>query len=612
MFQHQENQSTTQHSLKLACFIHSTNLELWKDSFLLQILEQLKSSSLLSQLDYLCILNTGLPLDVHKIEQTYAPAKVIHYSNSTHEFENITIRQLYTFSALHPQYKILYMHTKGVSYPHDHVFLPGIHSWNSFMRYSLIDHYAKCTRLLQIYDTVGCNFRPLESGNGPHYSGNYWWANARYINTLPIHYLKNKYDPEFWLLQNKPLYFNIYTMEHMYEQTYPIEKYTDDIGHGFDDVVLFSKVGFYKTGLCNQLYCIVNTLTLASVQAGNKVVILDDFIEDIDSNISKPSSLVLDINTCNEHLKPYGITMIYKNSVVMTLDKVLYGLKHEKTIDITEEVRQNFWKPNHLFIPKGFFLNHLAKEDPCPNLRKQLYVHYSLNGVPLQRVFYEQKLINVENIEIKHSHYDDKQHRSEMDSNEPWLTRINRNDSRQMIPLFDTFLNLLYFQSEFYQKANGFMDSILKSSSTFHVIHLRNEHDAIAHWSTMNRMSQQEYRECYETKIMNCVRKYIVSKNEPIVILSSLVEKNPVIEQLTKEGYILYSRNKEPIGREMNGVVDLIIGKICNGVFIGNYNLELHQGSTFSYVLYNSLCNHTTNILIDMDHIERDAVVKNI
>jgi hypothetical protein len=111
---------------------------------------------------------------------------------------------------------------------------------------------------------------------------------------------------------------------------------------------------------------------------------------------------------------------------------------------------------------------------------------------------------------------------------------------------------------------------------------------------------------------MNCVRKYIVSKNEPIVILSSLVEKNPVIEQLTKEGYILYSRNKEPIGREMNGVVDLIIGKICNGVFIGNYNLELHQGSTFSYVLYNSLCNHTTNILIDMDHIERDAVVKNI
>jgi hypothetical protein len=398
----------------------------------------------------------------------------------------------------------------------------------------------------------------------------------------------------------------------MYEQTYPIEKYTDDIGHGFDDVVLFSKVGFYKTGLCNQLYCIVNTLTLASVQAGNKVVILDDFIEDIDSNISKPSSLVLDINTCNEHLKPYGITMIYKNSVVMTLDKVLYGLKHEKTIDITEEVRQNFWKPNHLFIPKGFFLNHLAKEDPCPNLRKQLYVHYSLNGVPLQRVFYEQKLINVENIEIKHSHYDDKQHRSEMDSNEPWLTRINRNDSRQMIPLFDTFLNLLYFQSEFYQKANGFMDSILKSSSTFHVIHLRNEHDAIAHWSTMNRMSQQEYRECYETKIMNCVRKYIVSKNEPIVILSSLVEKNPVIEQLTKEGYILYSRNKEPIGREMNGVVDLIIGKICNGVFIGNYNLELHQGSTFSYVLYNSLCNHTTNILIDMDHIERDAVVKNI
>jgi hypothetical protein len=199
-----------------------------------------------------------------------------------------------------------------------------------------------------------------------------------------------------------------------------------------------------------------------------------------------------------------------------------------------------------------------------------------------------------------------------MDSNEPWLTRINRNDSRQMIPLFDTFLNLLHFQSEFYQKAQYFIDSIKQRSSIFHVIHLRNEQDAIAHWSTMNHMSQPEYRACYETKIMDCVRKHIVSKNEPIVILSSLVENNPVMEQLTKEGYSLHCRHKEPIGRDMNGVVDLIIGKNCTGVFIGNYNLELHQGSTFSYVLYNSLCNHTTNIFIDMDHIDREAVVKNI
>jgi len=606
------NQNQNEESSKLACFIHSTNLELWKDSYLLQILDHVKASSLLSQLDYLCIMNTGLPLDVQMIERKYAPAKVIHYSNNTQEFENVTIKQLYTFSTLHPQYKILYMHTKGVSYPPDHVFLPGIHSWNSFMRYSLIDHFTKCARLLQIYDTVGCNYRPLESGNGPHYSGNYWWATARYISTLKIDYLKNKYDPEFWLLQNKPLYFNIYTMEHMYEQIYPIEKYTEDIGHGFDDVVLFSKVGFYKTGLCNQLYCIANTLTLAAAQDGNKVVILDDFIEDIDSNMSKPASLVLDIPTCNEHLKPYGITVMYKNSIVMTLDKVLYGLRHENVIDITEEVKQKFWKPNHLFIPKGVFLNDVVKKDPCPNLRKQVYVYYSLNGVPLQRVFYEQKLINVENIEIKHSNYDGKQHRSEMDSQEPWLTRINRNDSRQMIPLFDRFLNLLSFQSEFYQKAQTFIEAMMKSSSTFHVIHLRNEHDAIAHWSTMNKMSPSDYRMSYETKIMNCVRKHIVSKNEPIVILSSLVEKNQVMEQLTKEGYTLYSRNKEPIGREMNGIIDLIIGKICNGVFIGNYNLELHQGSTFSYVLYNSLCSHTTNILIDMDHIERDAVIKYI
>ena len=148
----------------IACFIHSTTLELWKDAFLIEILDHLKSSKLLECLSYLCIVNTGLELDSKKIETLYSPAKVIHYSNSTHEFENVTIRQLYMFCKMNPEYKILYMHTKGVSYVSNHVFLPGVNSWNRFMRYCLVDRFLDCLRILSIYDTIGSNYRPLESG----------------------------------------------------------------------------------------------------------------------------------------------------------------------------------------------------------------------------------------------------------------------------------------------------------------------------------------------------------------------------------------------------------------------------------------------------------------
>ena len=67
---------------KLACFIHSTTLDIWHDEFLITLLDSLKSSGLLQQLRHICIVNTGLDIDHDKIEQKYKPAKVIHYSKS--------------------------------------------------------------------------------------------------------------------------------------------------------------------------------------------------------------------------------------------------------------------------------------------------------------------------------------------------------------------------------------------------------------------------------------------------------------------------------------------------------------------------------------------------
>jgi hypothetical protein len=509
---------------------------------------------------------------------------------------------------MNPEYKILYMHTKGVSYVSNHVFLPGVNSWNRFMRYCLVDRFLDCLRILSIYDTIGSNYRPLESGNGQHYSGNYWWANARYVSKLPIAYLKDKYDPEFWLLQKEPLFFNVHYIENMYEQPYPVENYQIDVKHGFDDNVLFCKVGFPRTGLCNQLYNIANVLTMSVVQRGNKVVILDDFITDINTLEVKPSCYVLDIDKCNTILKPYKITMIYKNNITMKLEKVEYGLRHIQVEDITEKVKNHFWKNNHLFIPQGTSLNDYVEKDPCPMKCKQLYVYYSLNGVLLQRIFHERNLVHLNPVEIKHCNYDFKACSYVHGPNEPWLTRINRDDSRELTIIFDSFLSKLHFDKYYYDKATAFYHS-LGEFNRINLIHLRNEDDAIAHWSKLNNMSENDYREKYETHVLESVGQYI-DKTDHTVILTSFVENNPVIEKLKEEGYKIFCRNNEPIGREMNAIIDFLFGRFCNGIFIGNCNTETWQGSTFSYAIYNQLDSGIKSIFINMDDISQKHAIK--
>lgn len=593
-----------------ACFIHSTHLELQKDAVLFHILDTLKTCGLLKKLKYLCIVNTGNLLDnIKQIESLYAPAKVIQYSRNTMEFENVSIRMLYTFAKMNPAYKILYLHTKGVSYHPTHVFYPGVQSWNNYMMHCLIERFTHCLSLLNIYDTVGCNYRENENGNPHHYSGNFWWANASYIETLSIDYLKDKYDPEFWLLQNNPLWFNVYTLEHMYEQAYPLVDYTADVLHSLENNVFFCRVGFCRTGLCNQLYCIANVISIAAAQSGHKVIILDDFITDIDTSTLRPSSQVLDIQKCNDVLG--NIHLIYKNDITMTLDKVEYGLNHVSVLDITEHIiRAGFWTFNRLHIPQGTCLNELIKEDPCPHMRKHVRVYHSLNGIPFQKVFHERMLLEHYSIDINHSNYDGKNSSHTLDQSQPWLTRINRDDSRRNLHFFNDFLKNVSFQKEYHEMAELFYKSVCKfnNKAKINILHIRNESDAIEHWASINKMTKERFQEEYETQYIECVNDNL-DKNDIHIALTSFTEHNPIIESLRLAGYRIYCRPNNPeIGREMNAIVDLMLGLYGNSYFIGNLDPQTFQGSTFSYVLLQQM-KVVKTLLINIENIHLKPVL---
>lgn len=193
---------------RLVCFIHSTTTAQWRTIILEKLVGYIRTSGLYDRLDNLFINNLGEPIE-YKDDKII----VVNYSNDVNLFENCTIRILNFFAKFHPEYKILYLHTKGISYSADHKYTQGISDWIDYMLYNLVHHHDTCTQMLEHVDAVGCQYvnalytRPTPS----HYSGNFWWAKAHYLSTLSVINLKTKHDAEFWLFSNNPTFINIHS-----------------------------------------------------------------------------------------------------------------------------------------------------------------------------------------------------------------------------------------------------------------------------------------------------------------------------------------------------------------------------------------------------------------
>lgn len=167
---------------------------------------------------------------------------------NVHVNENIvseadTLKRMWEFANnTEENYKILYFHTKGISYHFEKEAL-NVDGWRLYLEYFNIHKWKKCVDLLSYYDCVGTNFyySPhihytkdcdffVSKTNKGFYNGNFWWANSNYIKTLNPDYLydyeaeiklnnfsSDNYNPsdydklnmvrfnsEFWLGTNNP------------------------------------------------------------------------------------------------------------------------------------------------------------------------------------------------------------------------------------------------------------------------------------------------------------------------------------------------------------------------------------------------------------------------
>lgn len=138
--------------------------------------------------DYQNIINEILSFFDDELKQT------IEYSYEDNEIK--TLNKLRQFSIDNEDYKILYIHTKGVCNKNDN-----IDSWRQYMSFYNITNYKTMIDKLQFFDVCGIDYREYPQ---KHYSGNFWWSKSEYIKTLdlPINTyscLTERHKSEFWI-----------------------------------------------------------------------------------------------------------------------------------------------------------------------------------------------------------------------------------------------------------------------------------------------------------------------------------------------------------------------------------------------------------------------------
>lgn len=190
--------------MKIAIFYHTFQNEISAFIYQQQI-NRLYVSGLLNSADYFHIGVNG------NQEMFYVPSKAKVVYNTDWKEETETMIALKNFAYQNPDYKILYFHMKGAS--------KGTliaNAWRLMMEHFVIDKWRECVEYLNDYDCVGANLNPVGEtlwSNGTttqpvegtyNFTGNFWWTNAKHIQTLDHKFLSSDYriDRELWIGSN--------------------------------------------------------------------------------------------------------------------------------------------------------------------------------------------------------------------------------------------------------------------------------------------------------------------------------------------------------------------------------------------------------------------------
>lgn len=217
---------------KLAIFIHAALLDRVGER-LQQYFALCSSSGLLDAVERIVVCYVGTN------DQPVLPSSPkIYYQNVSSdlmEFEVPTQEALYEYACENKDAKILYLHTKGVGKEVNSC----IEEWVAYMIHFLVRKWQDAINQLENFATCGVD---LSSEPTLHYSGNFWWARADYIASLPpprlfknIEQFPNpldseRHNQEFWICWDKTkshcgLWDSKVNVYHRHISRYPADQY---------------------------------------------------------------------------------------------------------------------------------------------------------------------------------------------------------------------------------------------------------------------------------------------------------------------------------------------------------------------------------------------------
>jgi hypothetical protein len=353
----------------------------------------------------------------------------------------------------------------------------------------------------------------------------------------------------------------------------------------------FSKIYASNYGFTNQVFVLINSI-IDAYNKNERVLIVDYFLNEIYKNEYTQISNIFDIEKINHFLfNKYNILLFDKHNAKFELYNVRYGTS-EITIDLTNYIKDNYLNNNVLFISKNTVFNDIHS-DPVVNQLKNVFIKYKINEYIIEEIF-DENLQNDICYDILNSEC--------VLSNSSWINFSN-------IDMFNDILCNIHYNISFIENSQNICQNLnLQLSNNINIIHLRLENDGITYWSKMNSIDEIQFKNILEQKYINLIEKFI-DKNDQTIILTSNPTTNNVIDFLSTNHYNFLLTSKIFNEREKNAIIDFLISKCCNNIFIGNFNFINMNGSSFSYYIskmINNNNNNNNNKFIDLDNIYTD------
>jgi len=117
--------------------------------------------------------------DVSMLSDLLGPSAVVRHLGPLSSFEFPTLQWLYE-EVQDDNFACWYIHTKGASARRADQTVSRLK-----MESVILDQHERCLDVLKTHDTCGTGWTFALIGQHPHYAGNFWWANSRYLRTLP-------------------------------------------------------------------------------------------------------------------------------------------------------------------------------------------------------------------------------------------------------------------------------------------------------------------------------------------------------------------------------------------------------------------------------------------